>query len=231
MQGDDGASSLIRRLSEVQEKLQKSETRVHELEKLLNETMAHLKATKMQLRERDQLHAQLQKVQQETQEALASMENTKAAMQEEVLQTKNMCQQLEERAQKATEKCRQLEDASHQDLERCEMLARQVEEAQHHCLILTQQINQMEMTKSVVAADHSTAPSSLLHLSDCDDIFNGTGRFHFLIWDFPQYFCINTIRKNKIHSALALDLSVRQPQNLTLIKKMASRDFLPSKVY
>jgi len=62
VQGDEGVSSLIRRLSDVQEKLHKSEERISELEQLLTESTVRLKATESKLNERDQLHAQLQKV-------------------------------------------------------------------------------------------------------------------------------------------------------------------------
>ncbi|XP_059473090.1 centrosomin isoform X2 [Neocloeon triangulifer] len=169
----EGISVYIRRLTEAQEKLEKANIKISELENLLGDATTRIRHLESQLSERDQLHSQLQKVQHETQEALASMEKAKATMQEEILQTRKMCQQLETKALEATSKCQHMEEASKKDIERCEILAHQVEEAQQHCQLLTHQIHQLEASKST--ANHSTAPSSLVHLSDSDEIFNGTG--------------------------------------------------------
>lgn len=125
---------------------------------------------------------------QEVVEAQASCHKLEQEAEQATLRAK----QLEQLAEQAAQQVKQLESAAARDSERCELLAQQVQESEAQCKLLQEEIaHQQEIiankpecleisvqtSEKNLILDHSnyinsTGPSSLIHLSDCDDVFH-----------------------------------------------------------
>ncbi|KAF4524779.1 hypothetical protein B566_EDAN014473 [Ephemera danica] len=175
-EGDD-----LVRLREVQINLETSRAKVVQLEAELASTTEHCQSLEAQLLKKEQGHIQALS---QVQETLDSLHARELKLQQEVEEARAKCQDLEQQAHSSSEQCQQLEEAAIRDCELRKQLVQQLHQVKSERDQLQSHLEDMAAQKPVLAdcsvqtieKEHpsfanSTGPSSLIHLSDCDDVF------------------------------------------------------------